>query len=33
MNVELDVRKVPTDSKDNMDAIMNKAQDELNAKK
>ncbi|KAF0506615.1 PTS mannose transporter subunit IIAB [Pediococcus pentosaceus] len=33
MNVELDVRKVPTDSKDNMDAIMKKAQDELNAKK
>lgn len=33
MNVELNVRKVPTDSKDNMDAIMKKAQDELNAKK
>ncbi|MGI1807838.1 mannose/fructose/sorbose PTS transporter subunit IIA [Pediococcus pentosaceus] len=33
MNVELDVRKVPTDSKENMDAIMKKAQDELNAKK
>jgi PTS system mannose-specific IIB component len=30
MNVELDVRKVPTDSKDDMDAIMKKAQDELN---
>lgn len=31
--VEFDVRKVPADSKDNMDAILNKAQEELNKQK
>ncbi|WP_334329067.1 mannose/fructose/sorbose PTS transporter subunit IIA [Companilactobacillus sp. HBUAS59699] len=31
--VKFDVRKVPTDSKDNMDAILNKAQEELNKNK
>ncbi|WP_390405372.1 mannose/fructose/sorbose PTS transporter subunit IIA [Lacticaseibacillus jixiensis] len=31
--IKFDVRKVPTDSKDNMDAILKKAQDALNAAK
>lgn len=31
--VKFDVRKVPTDSKDNMDAILNKAQEEINKSK
>lgn len=33
MGVQMDVRKVPSDSKDNLDAIMKKAQDELNKQK
>ncbi|QQP83057.1 PTS mannose transporter subunit IIAB [Pediococcus acidilactici] len=33
MGVQMDVRKVPSDSRDNLDAIMKKAQDELNKQK
>ena len=33
LGLEFDVRKVPNDSKDNMDEIIKKAQEELNKQK